>query len=115
MLESHPGQIACIRRRYRETFAPALRRWATMSANYRTLGIFICALAGRPLAYFWFEIIGFSLLWLVLLSGQRARRRQFLRDLQPGGVQAPAVCLSDGSDETDAPPERGASATGPAR
>ncbi|MDE1147189.1 MAG: CDP-alcohol phosphatidyltransferase family protein [Azospirillaceae bacterium] len=71
-----------IREAYRAVFAPSVRRWSILSANYRTLGIFIAAAAGRPLLYFWFELIGFSLILAVLLSRQAARSARFLRDLE---------------------------------
>lgn len=66
------------RARYRAVFAPSIRRWSVLSANYRTLGIFLCALAGAPEVYFWFEILGFSAILAVLLPLQRARYRRFV-------------------------------------
>ncbi|MEA1671933.1 CDP-alcohol phosphatidyltransferase family protein [Nitrospirillum sp. BR 11163] len=71
-----------IREAYRAAFAPAVRRWSILSANYRTLGIFIAAAAGRPLLYFWFELVGFSLILAVLLSRQAARSTRFLKSLR---------------------------------
>ena len=62
---------AAPRRQYRELFAPAVRRWAVMSANYRTLGIFVACALHVPLYYFVFEIIGFSTILLVLIVAQR--------------------------------------------
>ena len=82
MQKSGDMQAESLRERYRRAFVPALRQWVAMSANYRTLGIFLCALAGQPLAYFAFEIVGFNVIWLALLAGQRARRQRFLRDLE---------------------------------
>jgi phosphatidylserine synthase len=80
-LAAQPERAAAIRARYRETFAPSVRRWAVMSANYRTLGIFIFALAAAPQYYFWFEIIGFSAILVVLLQARRARYARFLEGL----------------------------------
>ncbi|EGX99698.1 CDP-alcohol phosphatidyltransferase [Nitrospirillum viridazoti Y2] len=71
-----------IREAYRAAFAPAVRRWSILSANYRTLGIFIAAAAGRPLLYFWFELVGFSVILAVLLSRQAARSARFLTSLR---------------------------------
>ncbi|MEA1648089.1 CDP-alcohol phosphatidyltransferase family protein [Nitrospirillum sp. BR 11164] len=71
-----------IREAYRTAFAPAVRCWSILSANYRTLGIFIAAAAGRPLLYFWFELVGFSLILAVLLSRQAARSARFLTSLR---------------------------------
>lgn len=65
------------RRRYRDTFAPLVRQWSVMSANYRTLGIFIFAVAGAPEYYFWLEIVGFSAISLLLLRKRRASYELF--------------------------------------
>ncbi len=81
VMASEPQQAGVIRSRYREAFAPAVRRWSLLSANYRTVGIFVCALFKVPQVYFWFEIIGFSAIWIALLVGQRARYRTFLAGL----------------------------------
>lgn len=72
-LEREPGREALIRERYRETFAPLLRQWAFLSANYRTLGIFVCALLEAPQYYFWFTLIGFNaaMVWLIHRQGER--------------------------------------------
>ena len=83
LLERHPAQAASVRQRYRETFAPAIRRWSILSANYRTVGIFICAALSVPQYYFLFEIFGFSAILAVLLSRQSARYAQFLHDMNP--------------------------------
>ena len=80
-LELRPDRVAAIRQRYREVFAPPVRRWSVMSSNYRTLGIFLCALAKVPLYYFWFETIGFSVILIVLLARQSARYASFLKTL----------------------------------
>ena len=80
-LETQPERAATIRARYRESFAPLVRRWAVMSANYRTLGIFIFALAAAPQYYFWFEIVGFSAIQVVLLQARRARYARFFESL----------------------------------
>ncbi len=78
LLEREPGRAALIRERYRETFAPAVRRWSALSANYRTLGIFIGAVLGAPQYYFEFEIIGFSAILAFLSFDQHARQVRFL-------------------------------------
>ena len=67
-----------MRQDYREVFAPSVRRWAILSANYRTIAIFLFAVAGMPMFYFLFEIFGFSAILAVLLAGQRRRYRLFL-------------------------------------
>ncbi len=67
-----PGGADAFRARYREIFAPAVRRWSILSANYRTIGIFIGAAIGRPDWYFLFEIFGFSAILVALLAYQRS-------------------------------------------
>lgn len=71
-MHREPGNTALIRQRYRETMAPQLRAWSILSANYRTLGIFISALFKAPEYYFGFEIVGFSFALAVLVLRQSA-------------------------------------------
>ncbi len=82
ILERQPQRAPSIRRTYRERFAPATRHWSVMSANYRTLGIFVAALFGVPLFYFCFEIIGLSAILIVLLRRQRDRYAAFLNGIR---------------------------------
>lgn len=82
LLKTHPARAASIRARYREIFAPAVRRWSILSANYRTIGIFICAALSVPQYYFLFEIFGFSAILAILLSRQSARYERFLHELE---------------------------------
>ena len=84
-LTSHPERAAAIREQYRSSFAPLVRRWSVMSANYRTLGIFIFALAGVPQYYFWFEIVGGSLILVMLLRKRQARYASFFEGLGMAG------------------------------
>lgn len=81
ILAAKPGQSAALRQRYRAAFAPAIRKWGVLSANYRTLGLFIAAVLKAPLLYFMFEIFGFSLILVLLLAAQKTRYRQFLQGL----------------------------------
>ena len=78
ILAARPEREAVLRQDYREVFAPSVRRWAILSANYRTIAIFLFAVAGMPMFYFLFEIFGFSAILAVLLAGQRRRYRLFL-------------------------------------
>ncbi len=77
----HPDQVEAVRRRYRETFAAPARQWSLMSANFRTLGIFICAVLRAPSWYFVFEIFGCSLIHAILTYRQHKRCRLFLANL----------------------------------
>jgi CDP-diacylglycerol--serine O-phosphatidyltransferase len=62
---------------YRDVFAKRVREWSVMSANYRTLGLFVFAVIGFPLYYFIWEIAVLSLLTVALLWGQRGLYRNF--------------------------------------
>ncbi len=81
VLAARPAYDAVLRQRYREAFAPAVRKWGVLSSNYRTLAIFIAALLKAPLLYFLFEVFGFSLILILLLAAQKTRYRQFLQGL----------------------------------
>jgi CDP-diacylglycerol---serine O-phosphatidyltransferase len=76
-LAAHPEQADAIRVRYCTVFAPAVRRWALLSSNSRTLAIFVCALSGVPLLYFFLEVFGFSAVLAALLADQRRRYETF--------------------------------------
>jgi phosphatidylglycerophosphate synthase len=84
ILATKPAQDAALRQRYRETFAPVIRKWGVLSANYRTLGIFIAAALKMPLFYFLFDVFGLSLILVILLAAQKTRYRQFLQSLGEG-------------------------------
>jgi phosphatidylglycerophosphate synthase len=81
-LQSDPGKAALVRQQYRETLAPQIRSWSILSANYRTLGIFIAALFKAPEYYFAFEIIGFSVALAVLIRRQSSAHEALLRRLR---------------------------------
>jgi len=78
ILAARTERETVLRRDYREAFGPSVRRWAILSANYRTIAIFLFAVAGMPMFYFLFEIFGFSAILAGLLAGQRRRYRLFL-------------------------------------
>ncbi len=80
-LDRQPESEAFIRERYRRIFAPLVRRWSLLSANYRTLGIFVCVLLAVPAYYFWFEIAGFSTVLALLIASEYACYRRLLVEL----------------------------------
>jgi phosphatidylglycerophosphate synthase len=84
-LQRQPERAALIRQCYRETFAPVLRQWSVLSANYRTLGIFLAALLKAPRYYFGFEIVGFSAILVWLIRRQSARYGMFLGAIEKLG------------------------------
>ncbi|HEV2678439.1 MAG TPA: CDP-alcohol phosphatidyltransferase family protein [Aliidongia sp.] len=81
-LQAQPERAAAIRQHYREIFAPSVRRWSVMSSNYRTFGIFLCAVLGAPRIYFWYEIVGLSGIMAILLYQRRARYALFFQGLE---------------------------------
>ncbi|MGC8519063.1 MAG: CDP-alcohol phosphatidyltransferase family protein [Steroidobacteraceae bacterium] len=87
-LVGQPGREALIHERYRETFAPLLRQWSLLSANYRTLGIFACVLLEAPQYYFWFTIIGFNaiMVWLIHRQGERCKALLDMFDAPDGAA-----------------------------
>lgn len=78
LLAAHPDQADALRAAYRRDFAPVVRRWGILGANYRTLGIFIAAIIKLPILYFFFEIFGFTAVLGVLLVLQLRHYRAFL-------------------------------------
>jgi hypothetical protein len=81
-LQNHPGKTLRVRELYRETLAPQIRSWSVLSANYRTLGIFIACLCKVPEYYFAFEIVGFSVLLAVLIWRQNSAHEVLLSSLR---------------------------------
>jgi phosphatidylglycerophosphate synthase len=90
-LQREPGDAVRIRQSYRETLAPQLRGWSILSANYRTLGIFISALFKAPEYYFGFEIIGFSAALAVLIWRQSTAHERLLSLLRAHPSAGPAA------------------------
>ncbi|WP_419730473.1 CDP-alcohol phosphatidyltransferase family protein [Lichenicola sp.] len=84
MIETQPERAASIRALYRSSFAPVVRQWSVMSANYRTIGIFLFAFLQIPLGYFLLEIFGLSAILAILVSRQPARYAAFFDRLSDG-------------------------------
>ncbi len=82
LLVANPQREVNLRAAYRESFAPVIRRWGVLGANYRTLGLFIAALIKLPVLYFVFEILGFGAILFVLLEAQKAHYRSFLAQVR---------------------------------
>ena len=89
MLAARPALQPALRAAYRARFAPSIRRWGVLSANYRTLGIFLCVVLKLPSVYFLFDIFGFSLILILLLEAQKVRQAGFLKEIRQaeGGRQ----------------------------
>jgi len=76
-LKNHPDKADDIRALYREIFAPSVRSWSIMCANYRTIAIFITCLAGYPLYFFWLEIAVLTPALIFLVRKQRLFNQLF--------------------------------------
>jgi CDP-diacylglycerol--serine O-phosphatidyltransferase len=76
-MAAHPETADTLRARYCTTFAPAIRRWALLSSNARTIGIFLCAVAGVPLLFFLLEFLILNAVLGALLADQRHRYEAF--------------------------------------
>ena len=98
-LQQSTGQASLIRRRYREAFAPAVRQWAVMSANYRTVGIFACAALKVPLLYFVLEIFALTPVLILLVARHRVRCEAFLRFLAGLGTSTGPAQQVDGDGQ----------------
>jgi phosphatidylglycerophosphate synthase len=81
-VRNHPGKAVLVRQHYRDTLAPQIRSWSVLSANYRTLGIFISTLFKAPEYYFGFEIVGFSVLLAVLIRRLNSAHEVLLGNLR---------------------------------
>lgn len=91
IINQSPQHAPEIRQRYRQLFAPPVRRWSILSANYRTLGIFVAAIALHPLVWFWFEIFGLSGILAFLAWRQHKRYRDFIDELKSSLVTGSAT------------------------
>ncbi|HTV95967.1 MAG TPA: CDP-alcohol phosphatidyltransferase family protein [Steroidobacteraceae bacterium] len=80
-LQSDPAKAVLVRQHYRETLAPQIRSWSILSANYRTLGIFLSALFKAPEYYFGFEIVGLSVVLAVLIRRLNSAHEVLRSDL----------------------------------
>ncbi|NOZ42868.1 MAG: CDP-alcohol phosphatidyltransferase family protein [Alphaproteobacteria bacterium] len=76
-LKNNPDKTTEIRALYREVFTPALKVWTVMSANYRTITIFIAAIAGQPIYFFWLEIVVLTPVLVLLIRRLRRSNRLF--------------------------------------
>jgi pimeloyl-ACP methyl ester carboxylesterase len=88
-LDRQPESAALVREQYRRIFAPLVRRWSLLSANYRTLGIFVCVLAAVPEYYFVFEIVGASAVLALLIASEYACYRRLVIELDAAKVALP--------------------------
>lgn len=76
-----PLMKARIQERYRAIFAAPVRACGLLSANYRTIGIFVAAAAAVPWLFFLWEIFGLSLVMVWRMHAQRHDWSAFSRFL----------------------------------
>jgi hypothetical protein len=70
---------------YRALYRPAVMMWSMLSANNRTIVIFIAFLVGLPQGYPWFELFALNLILAALVSMNAALGRRLSRqELLPG-------------------------------
>lgn len=94
LLAARPDTGPVLRQAYREAFAPLLRGWSILSANYRTIGIFLCVFCRVPLAYFMFEIVGFTAILMMLLARQCGCDAAFVAGLDGPAAEPPAAVFA---------------------
>jgi phosphatidylglycerophosphate synthase len=93
-LQQDPEHADIMREHYRKALAPQIRNWSVLSANYRTVGIFVASLLGGPEYYFGFECIGFSAILAVLIRQQGKAHDDLLKPnelLKHATARAPAI------------------------
>jgi len=77
-LDAALGPDPALRARYVERLRPVLSTAAILGASGRTLAIFIACLAGSPLWYWLWEILGLSLAAILIERARRAREAALL-------------------------------------
>ena len=66
--ELFEGQIpAWLRARYQNLAGPMLKWWGLLMTNTRMLVLFVLLLIGRPIYFFWFELIPLNALFVYLI------------------------------------------------
>ena len=81
-ISENPGKLNQFQAEYRSRFAPVVRRWGIMCANYRTYGIFVACIIQEPILYFGLEIVVFNLVLIVLVYKQKKYNKDFLTNLK---------------------------------
>jgi hypothetical protein len=67
-----------LRTNYRDSARPMLRWWGLLMTNTRMLLLFVLILIGKPIWYFWFEVIPFNFLLAYLLFQQEVMSKSFV-------------------------------------
>jgi phosphatidylglycerophosphate synthase len=80
-LASNPKGVEAFRASYRAKFAPFVKRWGIMCANYRTYAIFLACIVGQPILYFVYELLVLNLVLVVLVKKQKKANQLFLSEI----------------------------------
>ena len=81
-LKTDPKIQKKIRASYIKYFAPSVKAWGLMNANYRTFAIFIACVIKQPILYFILEITLLNLLLIILVAKQKEQNISFLSKLK---------------------------------
>lgn len=82
VLAGRGGEAAAL---YRAIYRPAVMMWSLLSANNRTIVIFISFLVGLPQGYPWFELFALNIILAALVGMNAALGRRLARqELLPG-------------------------------
>jgi hypothetical protein len=68
-----------LRTRYRNLASPTLKWWRLLMTNIRMLALFALLFSGRPVYYFWFELIPLNLLFAYLLFRQEKMAESLIK------------------------------------
>ena len=83
--EALAGKAADVAALYRDLYRPAVMMWSLLSANNRTIVIFITFLVGLPQGFPWFELFALNVILVALMSMNAALGRRLLRrEMLPG-------------------------------
>lgn len=74
---------------YKAHFRKVVLRWSLLSANNRTIAIFVFCITGYPLGYFIFEVVVLTLVLLNLLNMNARTRSSFMDSLSLLKAQTP--------------------------
>lgn len=72
---------------YKTHFRKVVLRWSFLSANNRTIAIFIFCIAGYPLGYFVYEALCLTIVLLLLLRRNRAAQSALMNSLDHAKTQ----------------------------
>ncbi len=72
----HAAEVATL---YRALYRPAVLMWSLLSANNRTLVIFVTFLVGLPQGYPWFELVALNIILAALVGMNAALGRRLAR------------------------------------